>query len=322
MPSAKTDRRVERSRQALQRALVELIVERGYDALTVKDIADRANVGRSTFYAHFADKEDLFRDNLAQLRGQLVPIDPGPAPRDVPPALAFSLPLLRHVADARDLVEALMRSGPGVRDLLHELFTDLALDGLQRQPTSTSAPAEVVAQFLAGSFLAVLQWWVRDGRDMTPEDADGLYTRLASTGLVGWSGGVEDHGATMSEPWSPERARDFASLWLPAWTGNDPELLASFYTQDVFYLDPVLPDGIQGQQALLAYFRRLLAKNPAWVWTQRQAIPMEGGFVNLWHAVIPVGDTKIHCDGVCLVFMRGDRIHRNEVYFDRTTLVP
>ncbi len=121
--------------------------------------------------------------------------------------------------------------------------------------------------------------------------------------------------------WTRESAREFASRWLPAWTGNDPELLVSFYTDDAFYLDGGVPDGVQGRSALLAYFRTLLGHNPEWVWTQREAVPMEGGFVNLWHAVIPVGDVVVECDGVCLVFMRGDRICRNEVYFDRAPLL-
>ena len=49
---------------------------------------------------------------------------------------------------------------------------------------------------------------------------------------------------------------------------------------------------------------------------------MQDGFVNLWHAVIPSGDREIHCDGVCLVFLRGEKIYRNEVYFDRSALLP
>jgi ketosteroid isomerase-like protein len=84
-----------------------------------------------------------------------------------------------------------------------------------------------------------------------------------------------------------EEARQFAEQWLPAWTGNDPERLAAFYSEDAFYLDPAVPSGIQGKAALLRYFRKLLAAFPDWVWTQREAIPMEDGFVNLWHARIP-----------------------------------
>ncbi len=74
--------------------------------------------------------------------------------------------------------------------------------------------------------------------------------------------------------WTRESAREFASRWLPAWTGNDPELLAGFYTDDAFYLDAGVPDGVQGRSALLAYFRTLLGHNPDWVWTQRDAVPI------------------------------------------------
>jgi ketosteroid isomerase-like protein len=132
-------------------------------------------------------------------------------------------------------------------------------------------------------------------------------------------------GATMVDPlhdaWNKDAAKGFADRWLPAWTGNDPELLISFYTEDVIYLDPVVPQGLQGRVAVLRYFRALLAKNPSWVWTQREAVPMENGFVNLWHARFPLADGEVEIEGVCLVFLRGDRIYRNEVYFDRTKLL-
>ena len=85
-------------------------------------------------------------------------------------------------------------------------------------------------------------------------------------------------------------AKAFAERWLPAWSGNRPELLASFYSEDAFYSDPAIPDGVRGREALLAYFRKLLAHNPRWVWTHRGSIPLEGGFLNLWHASIPAGE--------------------------------
>src|SRR5262245_23906227 len=67
----RTDRRVERTRQSLSEALILLIREKGYEALTVQDIIDRANVGRSTFYAHFGDKDDLLVNGLQALRASL-----------------------------------------------------------------------------------------------------------------------------------------------------------------------------------------------------------------------------------------------------------
>ena len=116
-------------------------------------------------------------------------------------------------------------------------------------------------------------------------------------------------------------ARRFAEAWLPAWTGNRPEHLVSFYSDDVFYCDPAIPLGVRGREALLAYFTKLLARYPAWVWTQRGSIPLEDGFLNLWHASIPVGERKLELDGVCTVQLREGQIYSNQVFFDRTELL-
>ena len=118
-----------------------------------------------------------------------------------------------------------------------------------------------------------------------------------------------------------DEARAFAERWLPAWTGNDPERLVSFYSPDVYYSDPALPLGVRGRDALLAYFRKLLARNPNWVWTHRGSLPLEDGFLNEWHASIPAGNTVLEIDGVCRVQLRGGLIHRNQVYFDRSALL-
>jgi hypothetical protein len=85
---------------------------------------------------------------------------------------------------------------------------------------------------------------------------------------------------------------------------------------------PGVPDGLRGKDALLAYFQKLLARNPDWVWTQLEAIPMAGGFLNKWNARIPVGDSVLDVVGVCFVqFDTEGLIRRNEVYFDRSPLL-
>ncbi len=121
---------------------------------------------------------------------------------------------------------------------------------------------------------------------------------------------------------SKEDAKKFASKWLPAWTGNKPEELADYYSDNCFYMDAGIPDGAKGKAELTTYFRKLLAQNPDWVWTQIEAIPMEEGFLNKWLAKIPVGKKVIECIGVCFVqFNEQGKIKRNEVFFDRTELI-
>ncbi len=117
-------------------------------------------------------------------------------------------------------------------------------------------------------------------------------------------------------------ARQFAEAWLPAWSGNNPERLAGFYSEDAFYLDPAIPEGAKGKPALTAYFRKLLAYNPDWAWKQIEGVPLENGFLNKWQATIPVGSKVIEVVGVCFVQLdEAGKIYRNEVYFDRSLLL-
>src|SRR5579871_5263336 len=118
-----------------------------------------------------------------------------------------------------------------------------------------------------------------------------------------------------------DEARQFAERWLPAWTGNNPVKLASFYTDDLFYSDPTLPEGVVGKEAFIRYLSKLLGNNPDWVWTHETAIPMQDGFLNRWRMDAPVGNRMITCRGVCTVQMTDGLIYRNETYFDTLHLI-
>jgi len=116
-------------------------------------------------------------------------------------------------------------------------------------------------------------------------------------------------------------ARAFAALWLPAWSGNRPELLASFYTVDTIYSDPAIPEGVRGRDSLQSYFVKLLGRNPEWVWVHRGSIPIQDGFLNHWRASIPVAERTVEAEGVCTVQLRDGLIYANHVFFDRSELL-
>ena len=118
-----------------------------------------------------------------------------------------------------------------------------------------------------------------------------------------------------------DEARAFAEKWLPSWSGNRPKLLASFYTLDAVYSDPGIPAGVRGHDSILAYFTKLLGQNPEWVWVHRGSIPMQDGFLNHWHASIPVPERILEVAGVCTVQLRDGLIYANHVYFDRSELL-
>jgi AcrR family transcriptional regulator len=162
--------------------MLDLLVEKGYQAVTVQDIIDRADVVRSTFYAHFADKQDLLRSGLDELRAGLRPAPPEPGQ----PArlFGFSLHLFRHCRRHQRLFPALMspRAGAPVQRWLAEMIADLVREDLaaaHHPPAPTRVPPEVTVQFLTGAYLSLLTWWLSGDRPETPEQMDQMFRRLA-----------------------------------------------------------------------------------------------------------------------------------------------
>ena len=113
----------------------------------------------------------------------------------------------------------------------------------------------------------------------------------------------------------------FCNEWLEHWTGNMPEKLIMFYTEDALYIDPANRDGLHGHEEILPYFEKLLAANPDWTWKPLEIIPTEEGCILKWECAIPVGERIINEKGLDIVELRGQRVSRNEVYFDQTRLV-
>jgi hypothetical protein len=109
---------------------------------------------------------------------------------------------------------------------------------------------------------------------------------------------------------------EFCTNWLGAWTGNNAEGLIQYYTENAYYSDPANPSGIRGREQLLKYFKKLLSKNPDWIWTAVEIIPTQKGFTLKWRATILVKQASISVYGLDIVEMEGARISRNEVYFD------
>lgn len=115
-----------------------------------------------------------------------------------------------------------------------------------------------------------------------------------------------------------QNLNEFCTNWLNSWTGNQPEQLLTYYTENTFYSDPATRNGLNGHQQLLPYFTKLLKYNPNWKWKALEIIETPKGFTLKWEASIPVGDTYIIEQGLDIVELTDGKISRNEVYFDRT----
>jgi AcrR family transcriptional regulator len=182
-----TDRRSRRSRRLIADALFALMQEKLYHRITVQEIIDRADVGRSTFYAHYRSKEDVLvsgiEQMLAQLHAQLLASEALPAGQLLP-----SLGLFRHVAEMLPAYHALVRGGSVdmIYDAFHRNLREHAarrLAELVKGGYTLEVPAEILADYLAGAFLTLLRWWLDHGLPYSPEQMHATFQRLASPGV-------------------------------------------------------------------------------------------------------------------------------------------
>jgi AcrR family transcriptional regulator len=185
---AESDRRVRRTRRILGDALVALILEKRYEQITVQDILDRADVGRSTFYAHYRDKEALlvagFDDMREDLRRELAAMTPGVPPDPASPTGAIFDHAYRH----RRIYQALCgrQGGNVVHRHLHRLIGDLLREHLRPHLATAGSdlPVDVVAEFYTSAALGLLIWWVNHDYPYRPDQLAGMYQRLATPGLL------------------------------------------------------------------------------------------------------------------------------------------
>jgi len=181
------DRRVRRTRRAILDAFLSLVEANGYEKTTVQDILDRADVGRSTFYAHYRDKEALLLasfDNMQkELRSEIDTLAPAGQSIDIalPAVLVFE-----HAYRYKGVVRALCGTPAGktVMQYLHEIIGGVLADNLgpQQDANGSELPVEVVAEFYAAAAIGLLRWWIDHDFRHGPTWLATTYRQIAARG--------------------------------------------------------------------------------------------------------------------------------------------
>ena len=185
------DRRVARTRGMLQHALNSLTLKKGYEAISIEDICEAANVGRSTFYAHYTSKDDLKRSGLEHLRQQLLDHQRAALTASENASnrsFAFSRPMFEHAREHIDLYRALVGNRGGaialgtIRQILSDLVRDELCASAGKNPNG-AIPRELVVHYVVGAFLAVMTWWLDGGAKLPPQRIDAMFRQLATEGI-------------------------------------------------------------------------------------------------------------------------------------------
>ncbi|GAA1838075.1 TetR/AcrR family transcriptional regulator [Luedemannella flava] len=175
------DRRVRRTRFAIHRALMDLMLEKGYEAVTVTEIIDRADIGRSTFYAHYTDKRDVLYASLDELAGFLR------AHRDDGEGLfGFSLAMFEHAHEQRLLIRALLgrRGGTVVRDRIAYVIGELVREQLVAHNPAPAIPLDLLVAGVVGAYMALLARWADGDEPHTPAQLDAAFRQLVTPGVA------------------------------------------------------------------------------------------------------------------------------------------
>jgi AcrR family transcriptional regulator len=187
MTAKKPDRRVQRTRQILRDALISLILEKGYEAITVQDILERANVGRSTFYVHYwGGKEELLLGIFEQIQESLEANMAEILQKNRPD---LSLMLFQHAASHHQLYKAMTskQSGNMVLNYVQKYLATLIREHLKiqvAQEKTPTFPLEVMVQYIVGSFLALMAWWLEHDLPYSATEMATMFNQLTQSGLA------------------------------------------------------------------------------------------------------------------------------------------
>lgn len=188
MADRKPDRRKQRTRQLLRDSLLALILERGYDVITIQDITDHANLGRTTFYLHYRDKENLLISSLEEMFNDLVQTLDEPVLTRRLEAQMLGIQAFRHAEQNRDLYRV-MFSGQGTLPIVQRIRGYLV--GLIRPriellnfPGTFPLPLDILAEHVVGTLLTLILWWLENDLPHSAEYMAKLFQQLTIEAII------------------------------------------------------------------------------------------------------------------------------------------
>jgi AcrR family transcriptional regulator len=186
----KVDRRTVRTRRALREALIALILEKGYESITVQDITDRADLNRGTLYLHYRDKQDLLLrssdDVFDEILSQFTPISAQNLNMDI--AAHHLTIVFQHAAANADYYRVMLgeHGVPVFITRLRHLVSQVGLErleALQKLAPVKAFPSKLIANYSGGAIIGVLEWWLENNMPLTPEEAARFTLQLTVSGV-------------------------------------------------------------------------------------------------------------------------------------------
>jgi AcrR family transcriptional regulator len=184
----KSDPRVIRSRQLLRAALISLIPEKGFGAISVQDIADRATLNRATFYLHYQDKTELLMDAFEELIAHATPLPPEDGVPDPASAPASIERVFNRIAENADFFRVMLseENVPAFAFRVRAYVEEVGLkwlSALQPDDEKVVVPREIAINFIGSAYLGIIVWWLQNDRPYSADYMAVQLLRLTALGL-------------------------------------------------------------------------------------------------------------------------------------------
>ncbi|MEF2967151.1 TetR/AcrR family transcriptional regulator [Paenibacillus sp. M1] len=187
----KTDLRILRTKQSIRKAFYELIQEKGYESITIQDIADRAIINRNTFYLHYQNKPDLLEtcinELLSELKDAVVLCPVSMNPFSISILETVMKTVLEHISCNKTFYYAMLIEENRIyqfRAKMENIIKD-KLNGVGDPSQGQSHLAiskELLLEYLVSAFMGVVNWWIKNDQPLSVEEASSQFSRIVSYG--------------------------------------------------------------------------------------------------------------------------------------------
>lgn len=168
----KVDRRISKTKDAIHKALIELMTEKDFNNITISDISERANINRGTLYLHYTDKYDLLNKTIECHLGNMLHFCTVANPEDEGSDVIQSLIPVFQYFDDNFLFYSSMLTNKGVtcfHDQLMQVIINKFNDRMKKRFMNQEFDKEVFVQFMASAYVGVVEWWIKNNRPNPPE---------------------------------------------------------------------------------------------------------------------------------------------------------
>ncbi|RJE90444.1 TetR/AcrR family transcriptional regulator [Paenibacillus sp. 1011MAR3C5] len=185
----KIDLRIVRTKQSIRKAFYDLIQEKGYEAITIQDIADRAIINRNTFYLHYQSKPDLLdtciHELLSDLKDAVILCPIGMNPYSIAAVESVMYTVLDHISQNMTFYHAMLIDENRIYQFhikMESMIKDKLNEGWNPPQGNSAISKELLLEYLVTSFMGIVLWWIRNDKPLPAEEVSVQFSKLVAYG--------------------------------------------------------------------------------------------------------------------------------------------